>query len=82
MRQRTGREEFWKFTDEEMETAKNTDLPDLLEHLGYHVKRAGSYYTTREMDSLMIKNRRTCQRQYEIVRKRRRNFVVFRRGCG
>ncbi len=47
MRQRTGREEFWKFTDEEMETAKNTDLPDLLEHLGYHVKRAGSYYTTR-----------------------------------
>lgn len=23
-----------------------------------------------------------CQRQYEIVRKRRRNFVVFRRGCG
>lgn len=62
MRQRTGREEFWKFTDEEMETAKNTDLPDLLEHLGYHVKRAGSYYTTREMDSLMIKNRRTWKR--------------------
>ncbi len=26
MRQRTGREDFWKFTDEEMETAKNTDL--------------------------------------------------------
>ena len=23
-----------------------------------------------------------CQRQYEIVRKRRRNFAVFRRGCG
>ena len=23
-----------------------------------------------------------CQRQYEIVRKGRRNFVVFRRGCG
>lgn len=62
MRQRTGREEFWKFTDEEMETAKNTDLPDLLEHLGYHVKRSGSYYTTREMDSLMIKNRRTWKR--------------------
>ena len=26
-------EDFWKFTDEEMETAKGTDLPDLLEHL-------------------------------------------------
>ena len=61
-RKRTDQEEFWKFTDEEMETAKNTDLPDLLEHLGYHVKRAGSYYTTREMDSLMIKNRRTWKR--------------------
>ena len=23
-----------------------------------------------------------CQRRYEIVRKRRRNFVVFRRGGG
>ena len=23
-----------------------------------------------------------CQRQFEIVRKRRRNFVVFRRGGG
>mgnify|MGYP002509455386 CR=1 FL=1 len=62
MRQRTAQEEFWKFTDEEMETAKNTDLPDLLEHLGYHLKRMGSYYAIREMDSLMIKNRRTWKR--------------------
>lgn len=52
MRQRTEQEDFWQFTDEEMETAKNTDLPDLLEHLGYHLKREGHYYTTREMDSL------------------------------
>ena len=61
-RQRTDQEDFWKFTDEEMETAKNTDLPDLLEHLGYQMKRVGRYYTTREMDSLMIKNRRTWKR--------------------
>ena len=27
-------------TDEEMETAKRTDLPDLLEHLGYTVHRS------------------------------------------
>ena len=45
-----------------MDIAKNTDLPDLLEHLGYQVKRVGGYYTTREMDSLMIKNRRTWKR--------------------
>jgi len=45
-----------------MEIAKNTDLPDLLEHLGYHLKRSGRYYTTQEMDSLMIKSRRTWRR--------------------
>ena len=45
-----------------MEIAKNTDLPDLLEHLGYHLRRSGRYYTTQEMDSLMIKNRRTWRR--------------------
>ena len=53
-------EDFWKFTDEEMETAKRTGLPDLREHLGCSVRRLGSrYHTTREMDSLMIKDRRT-----------------------
>ena len=62
MRQRTDQENFWKFTDEEMDTVKNTDLPDLLEHLGYHLKRTGRYYTTTEMDSLMIKDRRTWKR--------------------
>ena len=30
----------------------------------------------------IISNRLDCQRQFEIVRKRRRNFVVFRRGGG
>ena len=46
-----------------METAKRTDLPDLLEHLGYTVRRLGSrYHTTREMDSLRIKDRRTWKR--------------------
>ena len=50
----------FRFTDEEMETAKGTDLPDLLEHLGYSVRRLGSrYHTTREMDSLRIKDRVT-----------------------
>ncbi len=64
-KRRTDPEDFWKFTDEEMEIAKNTDLPDLLEHLGYHLKRVGRYYTTREMDSIRIKNRRTWRRYSE-----------------
>ena len=45
-----------------METAKGTDLPDLLEHLGYQVRRVGRYHTTKEMDSLRIKDRRTWKR--------------------
>ena len=54
-----------RFSDEEIQTAKETDLPDLLASLGYTVKRVGSYYTTKEMDSLRIKNRRTWFRYSE-----------------
>lgn len=56
-----------RFTEEEVASARETDLPDLLEHLGYQVKRIGSYHTTREMDSLRIKNRRTWRRYSENV---------------
>ena len=48
-----------RFTDTEMQTARETDLPELLTHLGYQVKRIGRYHTTAEMDSLRIKDRRT-----------------------
>ena len=48
-----------RFSDAEMEIARETDLPGLLESLGYHVHRIGNYHTTKEMDSLRIRNRRT-----------------------
>ena len=51
-----------RFTPEEMDVAKGTDLPDLLSHLGYRVRRVGSFYSTKEMDSLMIKDRRRWRR--------------------
>ncbi len=51
-----------RFTPEEMDVAKRTDLPDFLSHLGYQVRRLGSYYTTREMDSIRIKDRRRWRR--------------------
>lgn len=54
-----------RFTDEEMEIARGTDLPNLLESLGYQVKRIGSYHTLKEMDSIRIKNRRTWFRYSE-----------------
>ena len=50
-----------------MEIAKETDLPDLLESLGYQVRRIGNYHTTKEMDSLRIKSRRTWFRYSEGV---------------
>jgi len=56
-----------RFTTAEVETAKDTDLPDLLAHLGYQVRRVGRYYTTKEMDSLRIKDRRTWYRYSEQV---------------
>ena len=41
-----------RFTDTEMQIARETDLPELLSHLGYQVKRVGRFHTTTEMDSL------------------------------
>ena len=56
-----------RFTDIEMQIARETDLPELLTHLGYQVKRIGRYHTTAEMDSLRIKDRRTWFRYSQNV---------------
>lgn len=56
-----------RFTDQEMEIARETDLTDLLTALGYQVTRVGHYHSTKEMDSLRIKNRRTWYRYSEQV---------------
>ena len=53
------------YTEDEIAAANDTDLPDLLSALGYQVRRVGSYYTTREMDSLRIKDRRVWFRNSE-----------------
>jgi hypothetical protein len=56
-----------RVTSAEIAIAKETDLPDLLSSLGYQVKRIGSYHTTKEMDSLRIKDRRTWFRYSEGI---------------
>lgn len=48
-----------RFTDTEMQIARETDLPELFSHLGYQVKCVGRFHTTAKMDSLQIKDRRT-----------------------
>lgn len=53
------------YTGEEIALAKDTDMPELLSSPGYRVRRVGSYYTTAEMDSLRIRNRRTWFRYSE-----------------
>lgn len=56
-----------RFTQAEMAAVRDTDLPDLLSSLGYQVKRIGRYYTTLEMDSIRIKDRRTWFRYSEGI---------------
>lgn len=73
-------EKALRFTKEEVEIAKQTDLPDLLEYLGYSVKRIGNYYTTREMDSIRIKNRRTWTRY--STRQRGDAITFLQEFCG
>lgn len=50
-----------------MALARETDLPDLLTTLGYTVTRVGRYHSTKEMDSMRIKNRRTWYRYSEQI---------------
>lgn len=63
-----------RFTDAEMQIAKETDLPELLTHLGYQVRRIGRYHTTAEMDSLRIKDRR---KWFRYSQNTGRNAITF-----
>ena len=47
------------FTQEELAIAKSVDLTDVARNLGYTVKKVGSYFTLKEIDSLRIYNRRS-----------------------
>lgn len=55
------------YTAEEIAAANDTDLPELLSRLGYHVRRMGRYHTTREMDSLRVRDRRAWYRYSEAT---------------
>lgn len=51
-----------RYTDDELYVCRNTDLVCVCETLGYHVKKGPTYCMVKEMDSLMIKNRKTFVR--------------------
>lgn len=53
------------FTDEELDIARQTDLPDLFASLGYQVRTKGSYYTLAEIPHIMIKRRTSYYDNYE-----------------
>lgn len=64
--------EYGRFTEEELQIAKGTDLCDVAACLGYTVKSIGRYHTLEEMDSLRIYNRRSWfrwSRKYEDGKK-------------
>ena len=48
-----------RYTDEEIEIAKNVDLVEVAKHFGYTVRRRGHNHTIKEMDSMIIYNRRS-----------------------
>ena len=52
-----------RFTDTEMQIAKETDLPELLTHLGYQVRRIGRYHTTAEIQAVSANTARRCGSQ-------------------
>lgn len=58
---------YERFAEAELDIAKSTDMPALLEQLGYQVTRKGRYHSTKEMDSLRIKHRRTWFRYSENI---------------
>lgn len=53
------RTELRKFTEEERNIARSTDLCDVAASLGYTVKRIGNCHTLKEMDSIRIYNRKS-----------------------
>lgn len=50
---------YGRFTAEELEIAKSTDLCDVAANLGYTVKRIGRCHTLEEMDSMRIYGRKS-----------------------
>lgn len=48
-----------KYSDEEVALAESLSLSYVVSKMGFEVRKKGNYYTTREMDSLMIYNDKT-----------------------
>jgi hypothetical protein len=53
------------FTPDEMDIARQTDLPDLFAAIGYQVKPKGAYHTLAEIPHIMIKRRTSYYDNYE-----------------
>ena len=59
---------------------RNTPNPDPENPYGWGDSSVVKILERREYTGCTVNFKTYCQRQFEIVRKRRRNFVVFRRG--
>lgn len=70
------------FTPDEMDDARQTDLPDMLARLGYQVKPKGSYHTIAEMPHIMIKRRARYYDNYERAWGDAISFLEKHHGMG
>ncbi len=70
------------FSAEEMDIARQTDLPELLATLGYQVKPKGSYHTLAEMPHIMIKRRASYYDNYEQAWGDAISFLKDHHGMG
>ena len=59
-----------RYTDEEIAIAKNVDLVEVAKYFGYTVRKKGRYHTIKEMDSIVIYDRRSWHRWSRRGQKR------------
>lgn len=68
---------MYKFTDEELRTAKSVDLVELAAAMQIPIKKKGRYHCAEEMDSLIIFNRTTWYRYSRGVGGSSIDFVMY-----
>lgn len=71
---------MYKFTEEELQTARSVDLVDLAVHRNVPLKKRGRYYYVDGMDSFLIFNRSTWYRYSRGIGGSTIDFLMYLEG--
>lgn len=71
---------MYRFTEEELQVAKDVDLVDLAVHRNIPIKKRGRYYYVDGMDSFMIFNRSTWYRYSRGIGGSTIDFLMYLEG--